>query len=48
MAIICSPWITLENGEKLHADTVGKIQFCFEVDEKVHPKQMTLPFESDT
>lgn len=46
MAVICRPWITLKNGKRLYASSVGKKAFCFDVD-KVRPKQMTLPFEDN-
>ncbi|MDQ1236710.1 hypothetical protein QE450_004208 [Paenibacillus sp. SORGH_AS306] len=32
--MICTPYITLKNGKVLHASTVGKKAFCFEVSEE--------------
>lgn len=42
MALICRPWITLRNGQRLYASTCGKRVFCFEVD-KVRPKKKRRP-----
>jgi len=33
MTIICRPWITLRNGKRLYASSVGKQAFCFPVHE---------------
>ncbi len=46
MATVFSYWITLEDGTRLDAHATGEEEFRFEVDEKIHPKQMTLPLES--
>ncbi|MEC1275275.1 MULTISPECIES: hypothetical protein [Bacillus] len=33
---ICRPYITLKNGQRLYASSVGKKAFCFEVTEEQH------------
>jgi hypothetical protein len=36
--LICTPYITLRNGQRLYASQKGKEAFCFEVTEEQHQK----------
>jgi hypothetical protein len=40
--LIFRPWITLKNGTRLYARTVGKRVFCFEVDKICSKKEPVI------
>jgi hypothetical protein len=39
--IVCTPYITLRNGQRLFASQKGKEAFCFEVSEEQHMKYLS-------
>ncbi|MFF2482944.1 hypothetical protein [Paenibacillus sp. NPDC058071] len=38
MMLVCTPYITLKNGQRLYASQKGKEAFCFEVSEEQQKK----------
>ncbi|KFN12227.1 MAG: hypothetical protein E7L01_02175 [Paenibacillus macerans] len=38
--LVCTPYITLKNGQKLYAHEKGLEVFCFEVSEEQHKKYL--------
>ncbi|MEW9576411.1 hypothetical protein U9K47_13515 [Bacillus toyonensis] len=38
--LICRPFITLKNGTKLYASSVGKKAFCWEVSDEKHKEYL--------
>ncbi|WP_176538677.1 hypothetical protein [Bacillus cereus] len=38
--LICRPFITLKNGTKLYAKSVGKKAFCWEVSDEEHKEYL--------
>lgn len=45
--LVCTPYITLKNGQRLYASQKGKEAFCFEVSEEQQKKYLEKKTQRD-